>query len=39
MFRYLKEWRVDHNGNIPANYKEKKEFKQLLMTGKTIEER
>jgi hypothetical protein len=34
--RYLKQWRKDHNGNIPANYKEKKEFKELLATGKHI---
>jgi len=33
LFRYLKHWKVDHNGNIPANYKEKREFKELLKTG------
>ena len=32
-FRYLKEWRASHHGNIPANYKEKREFKELIKTG------
>jgi len=33
LHKFLKEWRADHNGNIPANYKEKKEFKQIIRTG------
>jgi len=33
LLRYLKEWRASHHGNIPANYKEKREFKELIKTG------
>lgn len=33
---HLKQWKVDHNGNIPTNYKEKREFKELLKTGKNL---
>ena len=25
---------MDHNGNIPANFKEKREFKELVKTGR-----
>ena len=33
LYRFLEEWRASHNNNIPANYKEKKQFKELIKTG------
>lgn len=33
LYRFLKQWRANHDGSIPANYKEKKEFKELIKTG------
>eukprot|EP00088_Acartia_fossae_P003594 TRINITY_DN1151_c0_g1_i3.p1 TRINITY_DN1151_c0_g1~~TRINITY_DN1151_c0_g1_i3.p1 ORF type:complete len:546 (+),score=123.06 TRINITY_DN1151_c0_g1_i3:56-1693(+) len=33
LYKFLKAWRSDHNGNIPANFKEKREFKELVKTG------
>jgi len=33
LHRFLNEWRADHNGSIPSNYKEKKEFKERIRTG------
>lgn len=33
MHSFLKEWREKHEGNIPANYKEKKVFKEEMLKG------
>jgi len=33
LHRFLDEWIADHNGNIPANYKQKKQFKEIIKTG------
>jgi amyloid beta precursor protein binding protein 1 len=33
LLKYLNQWQASHDGNIPKNYKEKKEFRQLIKTG------
>jgi len=33
IYRYLKEWLKNHEGNLPANYKEKKVFKEEMLKG------
>ena len=33
LFKYLEEWRASHGGEIPKNYREKKEFKELIRSG------
>jgi len=33
LFKYLEEWRESHGGEIPKNYREKKEFKELIRSG------
>jgi len=33
MFRSLREWMNNHDGNFPANYKEKKVFKEEMLKG------
>lgn len=33
LFKYLEEWRGSHGGEIPKNYREKKEFKELIRSG------
>ena len=33
LFRMLQQWIVNNNGNYPANYKEKKQFKADMMKG------
>jgi len=33
LHKFLKLWKADHGGNIPSNYKEKKEFKEFIRTG------
>lgn len=33
LYKYLDSWRHTHNGNPPKNYREKKEFKELIKTG------
>jgi len=33
MYRFLKEWMQNHDGNFPANYKEKKVFKEEMLKG------
>lgn len=33
LFKYLQRWRQSNGGQIPGNYREKKEFKSLLRTG------
>ena len=34
LLEYLKQWKDGHSGEIPKNYKEKKEFKTLVESGK-----
>ena len=34
LFRYLNEWRAEHNNDIPQNYKEKTQFKENIRKGK-----
>jgi amyloid beta precursor protein binding protein 1 len=33
LYKYLDEWRANHDGAIPSNYREKKEFKELIRAG------
>eukprot|EP00092_Neocalanus_flemingeri_P039507 GFUD01043021.1.p1 GENE.GFUD01043021.1~~GFUD01043021.1.p1 ORF type:complete len:545 (-),score=151.32 GFUD01043021.1:255-1889(-) len=33
MYRHLKEWLKNHDGSFPANYKEKKVFKEEMLKG------
>ena len=33
LFKYLEVWRESHGGEIPQNYREKKEFKELIRSG------
>ncbi|CAH1796256.1 unnamed protein product [Owenia fusiformis] len=33
IYKYLQIWKERHNGDPPKNYKEKKEFKELIKTG------
>ncbi|KAL9100841.1 MAG: hypothetical protein Q9163_003831 [Psora crenata] len=33
LLHYLEEWKASHDGNPPANYDEKKEFKALVSSG------
>lgn len=33
LFKYLEKWKEAHNGSVPKNYREKKEFKELIRTG------
>jgi len=33
IYRCLQQWRQDHEGNIPSNYKEKKVFKEQMLKG------
>lgn len=30
---YLEKWKCTHDGNMPLNFQERKEFKQLLLSG------
>ena len=30
LLHYLVKWKDDHNGNVPSNYKEKSEFRELV---------
>ena len=36
LFKYLEIWRSQHDGNIPQNYKEKREFKDMILKSKSI---
>ena len=33
LYQYLQQWKQTHNGKIPQNYCEKKEFKELIRSG------
>lgn len=33
IYKYLQQWKQEHEGNGPKNYKEKKEFKELIRSG------
>ena len=33
LFKHLDLWRASHDGSIPKNYREKKEFKELVKSG------
>lgn len=33
LYKYLQKWRAAHNGEIPKNYREKKEFKEQIREG------
>lgn len=33
LYKYLQQWRDDHNGLIPQNYHEKAEFKEIIRSG------
>ncbi|XP_023326966.1 NEDD8-activating enzyme E1 regulatory subunit isoform X2 [Eurytemora carolleeae] len=33
LYRYLNEWRAEHNNDIPQNYKEKTQFKENIRKG------
>ncbi|KAL2407937.1 NEDD8-activating enzyme E1 regulatory subunit [Exophiala dermatitidis] len=30
---YLRQWKASHNGNVPSNFKEKTEFRDLVRSG------
>lgn len=34
LFKYLDDWKKTHEGLAPSNYKQKKEFKQLILTSR-----
>ena len=36
LFKYLEMWRSQHDGKIPQNYKEKREFKDMISKSKSI---
>ena len=33
LYKYLQQWRDDHNGMVPQNYHEKREFKDKIRSG------
>ena len=33
IFKYLEKWKAAHNGSMPKNYREKKEFKEWIHAG------
>ncbi len=33
LFKYLNIWKSSHDGNFPKNYREKKEFKEIIRSG------
>ena len=35
LFKYLQMWKKDHEGQAPKNYKEKKEFKEIIKKCKS----
>lgn len=34
LYKYLEQWKNQHEGKIPQNYKEKKEFKNIIQQSK-----
>ena len=36
LFKYLEIWRSQHDGKIPQNYKEKREFKDMILKSKSF---
>ena len=36
LFKYLEMWRSQNDGKIPQNYKEKREFKDMILKSKSI---
>ena len=34
LYKYLQQWKSNHDGNSPKNYKEKQEFKNLIKSSK-----
>ena len=37
LYKYLQAWKKEHNGQPPQNYKEKKEFKELVRTTEWLD--
>lgn len=33
LLHYLEKWKETHNGNVPSNYKEKSEFREMVRSG------
>ncbi|KAF5864877.1 hypothetical protein ETB97_006103 [Aspergillus alliaceus] len=33
LLHYLEKWKETHNGNVPTNYKEKSEFREMVRSG------
>jgi amyloid beta precursor protein binding protein 1 len=33
LYKYLQQWKVEHNGQLPKNYKEKEAFKSTIRKG------
>lgn len=38
LYKYIQKWREGHNGENPKNYREKKEFKEMIQGGVRINE-
>ena len=34
VYKYLEEWKKTHEGKLPQNYKEKREFRDIIRTSK-----
>ncbi|KAL2222255.1 hypothetical protein M432DRAFT_540833 [Thermoascus aurantiacus ATCC 26904] len=33
LLHYLQKWKAEHDGNVPSNYKEKTEFREMVRAG------
>ncbi|KAE8356338.1 hypothetical protein BDV28DRAFT_110061 [Aspergillus coremiiformis] len=33
LLHYIEKWKETHNGNVPSNYKEKSEFREIVRSG------
>lgn len=34
VYKFLEKWKLEHDGNIPKTYQEKREFKAMIEDGK-----
>ncbi|PNF39299.1 NEDD8-activating enzyme E1 regulatory subunit [Cryptotermes secundus] len=38
LYKYLQQWKAEHNGQLPKNYKEKEDFKSTIRKGIYVDE-
>lgn len=39
LLHYLEKWKASHDGNVPSNYKEKTEFRELVKASARVKDR